>query len=35
MSCGSGRVLADMLSGKKPEVDVSALTVDRYKYRFG
>lgn len=35
MSCGSGRVLADMLSGKKPEVDVSALPVDRYKYRFG
>ncbi|WP_314959220.1 D-amino acid dehydrogenase [Bradyrhizobium cosmicum] len=35
MSCGSGRVLADMLSGRKPEVDVSALTVDRYKHRFG
>lgn len=35
MSCGSGRVLADMLSGKKPEVDVSALTVDRYERRFG
>lgn len=35
MSCGSARVLADMLSGKKPEVDVSALTVDRYRHRFG
>lgn len=35
MSCGSGRVLADLLSGKKPEVDVSALTVDRYQHRFG
>lgn len=35
MSCGSGRVLADMLSGKKPEVDVSALPVDRYQHRFG
>ncbi|WP_027532785.1 D-amino acid dehydrogenase [Bradyrhizobium sp. WSM3983] len=35
MSCGSGRVLADMLSGEKPEVDVSALTVDRYAHRFG
>jgi D-amino-acid dehydrogenase len=35
MSCGSGRVLADMLSGKKPDVDVSALTVDRYNHRFG
>jgi D-amino-acid dehydrogenase len=35
MSCGSGRVFADMLSGKKPEIDVSALTVDRYNHRFG
>jgi D-amino-acid dehydrogenase len=35
MSCGSGRVLADMLSGKKPEIDVSELTVDRYNHRFG
>lgn len=35
MSCGSGRVLADMLSGKKPEVDVSALNADRYRHRFG
>lgn len=35
MSCGSGRVLADMLSGKKPDVDVSALSVDRYQHRFG
>lgn len=35
MSCGSGRVLADMLSGRKPEVDVSALSVDRYAHRFG
>ncbi|WP_158668988.1 D-amino acid dehydrogenase [Bradyrhizobium guangdongense] len=35
MSCGSGRVLADMLSGRKPDIDVSALTVDRYAHRFG
>nr|WP_249132385.1 D-amino acid dehydrogenase [Bradyrhizobium diazoefficiens] len=35
MSCGSGRVLADLLSGKKPDIDVSALTVDRYNHRFG
>jgi D-amino-acid dehydrogenase len=35
MSCGSGRVLADMLSGRKPDVDVSALTVGRYNHRFG
>lgn len=35
MSCGSGRVIADMLSGKKPDIDVSALSVERYKHRFG
>nr|WP_249157484.1 D-amino acid dehydrogenase [Bradyrhizobium diazoefficiens] len=35
MSCGSGRVLADLLSGRKPDIDVSALTVDRYNHRFG
>ncbi|MEY9123929.1 D-amino acid dehydrogenase [Bradyrhizobium yuanmingense] len=35
MSCGSGRVLADMLSGKRPDIDVSALSVERYKHRFG
>lgn len=35
MSCGSGRALADMLSGKKPDIDVSALSVERYKHRFG
>ncbi|MBR0737512.1 D-amino acid dehydrogenase [Bradyrhizobium liaoningense] len=35
MSCGSGRVLADMLSGRKPDIDVSALTVERYEHRFG
>ena len=35
MSCGSARVLADMLSGKKPDIDVSALTVERYNHRFG
>jgi len=28
-------VLADMLSGKKPDIDVGALTVDRYAHRFG
>lgn len=35
MACGSGRVLADMLSGKKPEIDTSELTVNRYNHRFG
>lgn len=35
MACGSARVLADQLSGKKPDIDASELTVDRYAYRFG
>jgi D-amino-acid dehydrogenase len=35
MACGSGRVLADMISGRKPDIDVSELTVSRYDHRFG
>jgi D-amino-acid dehydrogenase len=35
MACGSGRVLADLLSGRKPDIDVSELTIARYDYRFG
>ena len=35
MACGSGRVLADLLSGRKPEIDVSELSIDRYDRRFG
>jgi D-amino-acid dehydrogenase len=35
MACGSGRVLADVLSGRKPEVDISELTMSRYEHRFG
>jgi D-amino-acid dehydrogenase len=30
MSCGSGRVLADIISGKKPDIDVSELAMSRY-----
>jgi D-amino-acid dehydrogenase len=30
MACGSGRVLADMISGKKPDVDTSELGLRRY-----
>lgn len=30
MACGSGRVLADLISGRKPEIDVSELSIDRY-----
>jgi len=29
MSCGSGRVLADLISGKMPEIDPAALALDR------
>jgi D-amino-acid dehydrogenase len=35
MACGSGRVLADMMSGRKPDIDVSELVVSRYEQRFG
>ena len=35
MACGSGRVLADLLSGKKPEIDTSELALTRYDTRFG
>lgn len=30
MSCGSGQVLADVISGKKPAIDVSGLSLSRY-----
>jgi D-amino-acid dehydrogenase len=30
MACGSGRVLADIISGRKPEIDVSELAISRY-----
>jgi D-amino-acid dehydrogenase len=30
MACGSGRVLADLVSGKRPEIDMSGLFMDRY-----
>jgi len=35
MACGSGRVLADLMSGRKPDIDVSELNVSRYDHRFG
>jgi D-amino-acid dehydrogenase len=35
MACGSGRVLADMLSGRKPGIDTSELSIVRYEHRFG
>ncbi len=30
MACGSGRVLADLISGRKPDIDVGALGLSRY-----
>jgi D-amino-acid dehydrogenase len=30
MACGSGRVLADIISGRKPEIDISELGASRY-----
>jgi D-amino-acid dehydrogenase len=31
MACGSGRVLADIVSGRTPEIDVSELAISRYR----
>ncbi len=30
MACGSGRILADIMSGRKPDIDVSELALSRY-----
>jgi D-amino-acid dehydrogenase len=30
MACGSGRVLADMASGRQPEISLEGLFMDRY-----
>jgi len=30
MAAGSGRVLADLISGRDPEVDLDGLTLARY-----
>jgi D-amino-acid dehydrogenase len=35
MACGSGRVLADLVSGRKPEIDTAELALARYENRFG
>ena len=35
MACGSGRVLADLLTGRKPEIDTCGLALGRYEDRFG
>ncbi|MEG2630222.1 MAG: D-amino acid dehydrogenase, partial [Comamonas sp.] len=30
MACGSGRVVADLVTGRRPEIDTAGLGVDRY-----
>jgi D-amino-acid dehydrogenase len=30
MACGSGRVLADLVSGRRPEIELEGLALDRY-----
>jgi D-amino-acid dehydrogenase len=31
MACGSGKVLADIMSGRTPDIDASQLSIDRYR----
>jgi D-amino-acid dehydrogenase len=33
MACGSGKVLADVIGGRAPEIDLDGLTIDRYDRR--
>jgi D-amino-acid dehydrogenase len=35
MACGSARALADLLSGRKPDIDTAELALSRYEHRFG
>jgi D-amino-acid dehydrogenase len=30
MACGSSRIVADLILGRKPALDLQGLTVDRY-----
>ena len=31
MAAGTGRVMADLISGREPEIDLTGLTIDRYR----
>jgi D-amino-acid dehydrogenase len=31
MAAGTGRVMADLIDGRKPEIDMEGLTVARYR----
>jgi D-amino-acid dehydrogenase len=33
MACGSGKVVADVIAGRQPEIDLDGLTLDRYDRR--
>jgi len=35
MAAGSGRVMADVISGRRPEIDLDGLTLARYRGVFG
>ena len=34
MSAGTGRVMADLISGREPEIDMEGLTVERYPHAY-
>ena len=31
MAAGTGRVMADLISGRAPAIDMAGLTIDRYR----
>jgi D-amino-acid dehydrogenase len=31
MACGSGRVLTDLISGRRPEIEAADLSIGRYR----
>ena len=33
MACGSGRLLADLVTGRRPEISTEGLAIDRYASR--
>ncbi|MFC0696029.1 D-amino acid dehydrogenase, partial [Paraburkholderia humisilvae] len=35
MSCGSGQLLADLISGRQPAIQSNDLSVHRYEHEFG
>jgi D-amino-acid dehydrogenase len=35
MAAGTGRVIADLVSGRPPDIDMEGLTVERYRGAYG